>query len=61
MIDVRRIRVEEAATLRELVTEDAHHPERQPWESLGFKADVIRFSLYAKALTGGGGAVLAGG
>lgn len=27
-------------------TEDAAHPEREPWESLGFEADVIRFSLY---------------
>ena len=27
-------------------TEDAMHPEREPWETLGFKADVIRFSLY---------------
>jgi hypothetical protein len=27
--------------------EDASHPERRPWESLGFEADVVRFSLYA--------------
>jgi ribosomal protein S18 acetylase RimI-like enzyme len=27
-------------------TEDATHPERAPWEALGFKADVMRFSLY---------------
>jgi hypothetical protein len=27
-------------------TEDAHLPEREPWESLGFEADVVRFSLY---------------
>jgi hypothetical protein len=27
-------------------TEDADHPEREPWASLGFEADVIRFSLY---------------
>jgi predicted N-acetyltransferase YhbS len=27
-------------------TEDATHPEREPWESLGFTADVVRFSLY---------------
>jgi ribosomal protein S18 acetylase RimI-like enzyme len=27
-------------------TEDAAHPEREPWESLGFEADVVRFSLY---------------
>lgn len=29
-----------------LVLEDARHPEREPWESLGFEADVIRYSLY---------------
>jgi hypothetical protein len=27
-------------------TEDAERPEREPWESLGFEADVVRFSLY---------------
>jgi ribosomal protein S18 acetylase RimI-like enzyme len=27
-------------------TEDADHPEREPWESLGFRGDVVRFSLY---------------
>jgi predicted N-acetyltransferase YhbS len=27
-------------------TEDAAHPDREPWESLGFEADVVRFSLY---------------
>jgi hypothetical protein len=27
-------------------TEDADLPEREPWESLGFEADVVRFSLY---------------
>jgi hypothetical protein len=27
-------------------TEDADHPEREPWASLGFEADVVRFSLY---------------
>jgi hypothetical protein len=27
-------------------TDDAKHPEREPWESLGFEADVVRFSLY---------------
>jgi ribosomal protein S18 acetylase RimI-like enzyme len=27
-------------------SDDAKHPEREPWESLGFEADVIRFSLY---------------
>jgi Acetyltransferase (GNAT) family len=27
-------------------TEDAGHPERRPWEALGFTADVVRFSLY---------------
>jgi hypothetical protein len=27
-------------------TEDAAHPEREPWESLGFAADVVRFSRY---------------
>jgi ribosomal protein S18 acetylase RimI-like enzyme len=27
-------------------TEDATRPERDPWESLGFEADVLRFSLY---------------
>jgi GNAT superfamily N-acetyltransferase len=27
-------------------TEDAYRPEREPWESLGFEADVVRFSLY---------------
>jgi ribosomal protein S18 acetylase RimI-like enzyme len=27
-------------------TEDATHPEREPWESLGFTADVVRLSLY---------------
>jgi ribosomal protein S18 acetylase RimI-like enzyme len=27
-------------------TEDADHPEREPWESLGFTVDVVRFSLY---------------
>lgn len=27
-------------------TEDAARPEREPWESLGFEADVVRFSLY---------------
>jgi ribosomal protein S18 acetylase RimI-like enzyme len=29
-----------------LHSEDATHPEREPWESLGFEADVLRFSLY---------------
>jgi hypothetical protein len=28
-----------------MTTEDAHRPERAPWESLGFEADVVRFSL----------------
>jgi ribosomal protein S18 acetylase RimI-like enzyme len=28
-------------------TEDADHPEREPWASLGFTDDVVRFSLYA--------------
>lgn len=27
-------------------TEDADHPEREPWVTLGFRADVIRLSLY---------------
>jgi hypothetical protein len=27
-------------------TEDAARPEREPWESLDFEADVVRFSLY---------------
>jgi predicted N-acetyltransferase YhbS len=27
-------------------TEDADRPEREPWESLGFTADVVRLSLY---------------
>jgi hypothetical protein len=27
-------------------TEDAAHPDREPWESLGFEADVVRFSRY---------------
>jgi predicted N-acetyltransferase YhbS len=27
-------------------TEDATHPEREPWESLGFTADVVRFSRH---------------
>jgi hypothetical protein len=27
-------------------SEEAVHPAREPWEGLGFKADVIRFSLY---------------
>jgi GNAT superfamily N-acetyltransferase len=27
-------------------TEDARHPESEVWQSLGFKPDVIRFSLY---------------
>jgi ribosomal protein S18 acetylase RimI-like enzyme len=27
-------------------TEDAAHPEREPWEPLGFEADVVRYSLY---------------
>lgn len=27
-------------------TEHASHPEREPWESLGFESDVVRFSLY---------------
>jgi hypothetical protein len=26
--------------------EDAANPEREPWESLGFEGDVLRFSLY---------------
>jgi GNAT superfamily N-acetyltransferase len=25
--------------------EDAQHPAREPWEGLGFKPDVLRFSL----------------
>jgi hypothetical protein len=29
-----------------LHTEDADRPEREPWESLGFESDVVRFSLY---------------
>jgi hypothetical protein len=29
-------------------TEDAAHPELEPWESLGFEADVVRFSLYVE-------------
>jgi|Tabmets5t2r1_1033131.scaffolds.fasta_scaffold00644_7 ribosomal protein S18 acetylase RimI-like enzyme len=29
-----------------LHTEDARRSEREPWESLGFEADVVRFSLY---------------
>ena len=28
--------------------DDAQHPEREPWESLGFKLDTVRFSLYAE-------------
>jgi ribosomal protein S18 acetylase RimI-like enzyme len=28
-------------------TEDATRPERDPWEALGFEADVVRYSLYA--------------
>jgi GNAT superfamily N-acetyltransferase len=27
-------------------TDDARHPELEPWQSLGFDADVIRLSLY---------------
>jgi ribosomal protein S18 acetylase RimI-like enzyme len=27
-------------------TEDAAHPEQEPWESLGFEADVVRYALY---------------
>jgi predicted N-acetyltransferase YhbS len=27
-------------------TESADHPDSQPWESLGFVADVVRYSLY---------------
>jgi GNAT superfamily N-acetyltransferase len=27
-------------------TEDADRPDREPWESLGFTADVVRLSLY---------------
>jgi hypothetical protein len=27
-------------------TEDAVHPQREPWESLGFEVDVLRFSRY---------------
>jgi hypothetical protein len=27
-------------------TEDVAHPDREPWESLGFEADVVRFSRY---------------
>ncbi len=26
--------------------EDVHHPQREPWDGLGFRADVVRFSLY---------------
>jgi hypothetical protein len=29
-------------------TESADHPEREPWESLGFVADVVRYSLYER-------------
>jgi ribosomal protein S18 acetylase RimI-like enzyme len=29
-----------------LHTEAADRPEREPWESLGFEADVVRFSPY---------------
>jgi hypothetical protein len=27
-------------------SEDLDHPDREPWESLGFEADVVRFSRY---------------
>jgi predicted N-acetyltransferase YhbS len=27
-------------------TEDADRPDREPWETLGFTADVVRLSLY---------------
>jgi hypothetical protein len=27
-------------------TEDANHPQREPWESLGFVPGVVRYSLY---------------
>ena len=27
-------------------TEDADRPEREPWESLGFVADTVRYALY---------------
>jgi predicted N-acetyltransferase YhbS len=30
-------------------TDDAKDPEREPWESLGFAPDVVRFSLYPSA------------
>jgi hypothetical protein len=26
--------------------EDAHDPRREPWESVGFEADVVRYSRY---------------
>jgi hypothetical protein len=30
--------------------EDAQHPQREPWEALGFEPDVIRYSLYEPSL-----------
>ena len=33
-------------------TDDAEHPDREPWERLGFEADVIRFSLYPEEAPG---------
>jgi predicted N-acetyltransferase YhbS len=27
-------------------SDDARHPEREPWERLGFVPDVVRYSLY---------------
>jgi len=30
-------------------SEDVTHPQREPWESLGFEADVVRFSKYDEA------------
>jgi len=30
-------------------TDDAKRPQREPWESLGFEPDVVRFSLYPSA------------
>lgn len=34
-------------------TDDATHPQREPWQTLGFEADVIRFSLYDEPACGG--------
>jgi hypothetical protein len=43
---VRELRARGAGPIFHL--DDATRPAREPWESLGFELDVVRFSLYAE-------------